>query len=57
MLEKLCLQFMGLFDINPPLQAGVVELVDTHDSGSCARKGMGVRLSPSAPIKINRPES
>ena len=30
--------------------AEVVELVDTLGSGSSARKGMGVRVSPSAPF-------
>ncbi len=30
--------------------AGVVELVDTLDSGSSVRKDMGVRVSPSAPF-------
>ncbi len=29
--------------------AEVVELVDTLGSGSSSRKGVGVRLSPSAP--------
>ncbi len=28
--------------------ADVVELADTHGSGPCSRKGVGVRLSPSA---------
>ena len=30
--------------------AEVAELVDAHDSGSCVRKDVGVRVSPSAPI-------
>ena len=30
--------------------ADVVELVDTLASGASARKGVGVRVSPSAPI-------
>jgi hypothetical protein len=29
-------------------QAEVVKLVDTQRSGRCARKGMGVRVPPSA---------
>ena len=32
------------------LRAEVVELVDTLGSGSSTRKGVGVRLSPSAPF-------
>ena len=30
--------------------AEVAELVDAHDSGSCVRKDVGVRVSPSAPV-------
>src|SRR5687767_7626539 len=30
-------------------RAEVAELADAHDSGSCARKGVGVRVPPSAP--------
>src|SRR5215475_4517381 len=33
-------------------RAEVAELADAHDSGSCARKGVGVRVPPSAPRKI-----
>ena len=33
------------------LRAEVVELVDTLGSGSSSRKGVGVRVSPSAPSK------
>ena len=29
--------------------AVVVELVDTHGSGSCEREFVGVRVSPTAP--------
>ena len=29
--------------------AVVVELVDTHGSGSCVRNDVGVRVSPTAP--------
>src|SRR5262245_43252023 len=36
------------------LRAEVAELADAHDSGSCARKGVGVRVPPSAPRKIKR---
>ncbi len=36
--------------IRPP-RAEVVELVDTLGSGSSSRKGVGVRVSPSAPPK------
>ena len=32
-----------------PFHAEVVELVDTLGSGSSSRKGVGVRVSPSAP--------
>ncbi len=32
--------------------ADVVELVDTLASGASARKGVGVRVSPSAPIAL-----
>ena len=32
------------------LRASVVELVDALDSKSSARKGVGVRFSPEAPI-------
>jgi hypothetical protein len=31
-------------------RAEVVELVDTQDSGSCARKGVLVRFQSSAPL-------
>ena len=34
-------------------RAEVVELVDTLGSGSSSRKGVGVRVSPSAPAKSN----
>src|SRR5262245_29463889 len=34
-----------------PSRAEVAELADAHDSGSCARKGVGVRVPPSAPTK------
>ncbi len=30
--------------------AEVAELVDAHDSGSCARKGVEVRVFSSAPV-------
>ena len=30
----------------------MAELVDAHDSGSCVRKDVGVRVPPSAPCKI-----
>jgi hypothetical protein len=30
--------------------AEVVKLVDTQRSGRCARRGMGVRVPPSAPM-------
>src|SRR5262245_66183590 len=33
--------------------AEVAELADAHDSGSCARKGVGVRVPPSAPPNPN----
>ena len=33
------------------LRADVVELVDTQDSGSCARKGVLVRVQSSAPVR------
>ncbi len=36
--------------IPPAFDADVVELVDTLASGASARKGVGVRVSPSAPI-------
>ena len=36
-----------LFYICVPF-AEVVKLVDTHVSGACARKGVGVRVPPSA---------
>ena len=32
------------------MYAEVAELVDAHDSGSCVRKDVGVRVSPSAPV-------
>jgi hypothetical protein len=35
--------------MNPALRAEVAELADAHDSGSCARKGVGVQIPPSAP--------
>ena len=38
----------------PSSHAEVVELVDTLGSGSSARKGMGVRVSPSAPSRNQR---
>src|SRR5262249_32561229 len=31
----------------------VAELADAHDSGSCARKGVGVRVPPSAPATLS----
>ena len=34
-----------------PISAGVVELVDTLGSGSSSGNGVGVRLSPSAPME------
>ena len=34
------------------LIAEVVELVDTHVSGACVRKDMGVRVPPSAQKKM-----
>ncbi len=34
---------------NDTKKAEVVKLVDTQRSGRCARKGMGVRVPPSAP--------
>src|SRR6266849_1080645 len=40
-------------NINPP--AEVVKLVDTQRSGRCARKGMGVRVPPSALPVFRRP--
>ena len=33
------------------LYAPVAELADAHGSGPCARKGMGVQVSPGAPLK------
>src|SRR5882724_9816724 len=36
--------------MNDALRAEVAELADAHDSGSCARKGVGVRVPPSAPL-------
>lgn len=38
-------------------RAEVVELVDTLGSGSSSRKGVGVRVSPSAPSESNGLES
>src|SRR6059058_780561 len=35
--------------MNDALRAEVAELADAHDSGSCARKGVGVRVPASAP--------
>ena len=35
----------------PPFHAEVVELVDTLGSGSSSGNGVGVRLSPSAPME------
>src|SRR6185369_9364245 len=35
--------------VNKQIHAEVVELVDTQDSGSCARKGVLVRVQSSAP--------
>jgi hypothetical protein len=32
------------------IYAEVAELVDAHDSGSCARKGVEVRVFSSAPV-------
>ena len=34
----------------------MVELVDTLGSGSSSRKGVGVRVSPSAPQERKRPQ-
>src|SRR2546422_5893626 len=39
--------------MNDAARAEVAELADAHDSGSCARKGVGVRVPPSAPKKIS----
>ena len=36
-------------------RAEVAELADAHDSGSCARKGVGVRVPPSAPTSYAMP--
>src|SRR5207253_4213305 len=33
--------------------AGVAELADAHGSGPCTRKGVGVRVPSSAPIKLS----
>ena len=33
------------------LPAEVVKLVDTHVSGACGRKAVGVRIPPSAQLK------
>ena len=38
--------------MNDALRAEVAELADAHDSGSCARKGVGVRVPPSAPSDL-----
>src|SRR5207248_10102326 len=35
--------------MNPALRAEVAELADAHDSESCARKGVGDQIPPSAP--------
>src|SRR5262245_42051171 len=43
--------------MNDALRAEVAELADAHDSGSCARKGVGVRVPPSAPCKSGFYES
>ena len=37
--------------------AEVAELVDAHGSGPCARQGVGVRVSPSAPTSFELNES
>ena len=37
--------------------AAVVELADTQDSKSCARKGMSVRLRPAAPSRQGTKDS
>lgn len=39
-----------LADLSRLIGAAVTELADVHDSKSCGRKLMGVRLSPAAPI-------
>ena len=33
--------------------AEVAELADAHGSGPCTRKGVGVRVPPSAPKDLN----
>src|SRR5438477_9514343 len=38
----------------PRSPAEVAELADAHDSGSCARKGVGVQIPPSAPATPER---
>jgi hypothetical protein len=40
-------------NMNGALRAEVAELADAHDSGSCALTGVGVRVPPSAPVKIS----
>ncbi len=52
----MCMHFFWLhcrqsFDIKTSAFAEVVELVDTLGSGSSGRRAVGVRVSPSAPIK------
>ena len=42
-------QIEYIFDLSN-IFADVVELVDTLASGASARKGVGVQVSPSAPI-------
>jgi hypothetical protein len=39
--------------MNDALDAEVAELADALDSGSSARKGVGVRVPPSAPRYVN----
>ena len=39
---------------NAPRLAGVMELVDVPDSKSGARKGVGVRFPPPAPLSQYR---
>ena len=40
----------GTLKLKTPRHADVAELADALDLGSSARKGVGVQVSPSAPI-------
>ena len=37
--------------------AGVAELADAQDLGSCGRKAVGVQIPPSAPAPLGFPEA